>query len=131
MATFRDGWNRLAGAALLGVASAVLAAPAATMAQPVNSEARLGNVVIDCAELPAQVLRRLPPCQEYYEWSQRLNADETTENLGDPLVTLNNGMVFRCSELGEAARQIPECLAGDVADGDEGQAAPDAIVERP
>jgi len=128
MATLRSGLNGLAGAAWLGIAAALAAAPVDVWAQPVNSEARLGNVVIDCAELPAQVLRRLPPCQAYYEWTQQLGAGDAPEGGGDPLVTLNNGMVFRCSELGDAARQIPECSAGAVADGTEG---PDAIVERP
>ncbi|MEQ9815233.1 MAG: hypothetical protein RLO50_20835 [Azospirillaceae bacterium] len=84
------------------------------------AEVRLGNVLVDCADLPLQIIRRLPPCDDYY--SDLISRFRFDIDLGiDPLVELTNGMVFRCSELGVSARRVPECSA---APPPEGEAAP-------
>jgi len=92
----------------LVLATACVHGSSGALSQMSPSEARLGNVIVECADLPEQVLRRLAPCQDYYLslFSERGSEDAV---LPDPLVALDNGMVFRCSDLGAAAARIPAC----------------------
>jgi len=102
------GWWRAGMLAPAIVATSLLVTPDPSPAA--ISEVRLGNVLVDCADLPLQIIRRLAPCDDYYgELMSRYRFDI---DLGvDPLVELTNGMVFRCSELGVSARRVPECNA--------------------
>jgi len=73
-----------------------------------HAEVRLGNVIIDCAALPLEVARGVEPCRRYLDTMSGPTYRDMSP-AGDQYVGLANGMVVRCSDLGEAADALPEC----------------------
>ncbi|MEQ9815439.1 MAG: hypothetical protein RLO50_21865 [Azospirillaceae bacterium] len=73
-----------------------------------HAEVRVGNVIIDCAALPFEVARGVEPCRRYLDTMTGPTYRDLSPS-DDQFVALANGMVVRCSDLGEAAHQLSEC----------------------